>query len=56
MSKMILDNNLLNSQGHHEQKCDEDVFQDFKYLTSPFVLSCWLITSDLSIIILIEVL
>jgi len=53
---MMLHNKLLNSQGHHEQKCDEDIFEDFKYLTSPFVLSCWLITSDLSIIILIEAL
>jgi len=32
---MMLHNKLLKSQGHHEQKCDEDVFDDFKLLTSP---------------------
>jgi len=51
---MMLHNKIFNSHGHHEQKCVEDVFEDFKYLTSPFDLSYWLITSDLSIITLIK--
>jgi len=34
-SRMRLHNKLHTSQGHHEQKCDEDVFENFKILTSP---------------------
>jgi len=32
---MMLHNKLHIFQGHHEQKCDKDVLEDFKFLTSP---------------------